>query len=74
MKIEECAGSVSGAGDDRLLEQHAFAREAIEIRRLDAVEAVGVDAIGARRVERDEQQVEIGGTARQRANDRAARR
>ena len=54
----ECAGSVSGADRHRLLEQHAFAREPIEGRRLDVRRAVGADAVGARRVERDDDEVQ----------------
>ena len=45
---------------DRLLEEHALARHAIDGRRLDAVVPVRVDVIGARRVERDEQEVQPG--------------
>jgi hypothetical protein len=46
---------------DRLLEEDPFARKPIEIRRRDAIEAVRVDAIGARRIQRHEQQVEFRG-------------
>ena len=44
----------------RVLEQHAFAREPIEIRRRARGEPVGAESIRARRVERDKQQVEVG--------------
>ena len=58
---------------DGLLEEHALAREAIEVRRLDPGEPVRVDAVGACRVERDEQQVEIaGGDARRQMAERLA--
>src|SRR5207237_1298647 len=46
---------------DRLLEQYALAREAIEVRRRDGVEPVRVNPIRARRIERDDQEVEVGG-------------
>ncbi len=42
----------------RLVEQHSFAREAIECRRLDILVAVRAHAIGARRIERHDDQVE----------------
>ena len=44
---------------DRLLEEDSFAREPIEVRRRNAIEAVRVDAVGARRVERHEQEIEV---------------
>ena len=43
---------------DRLLEQHAFGCQPIDRRRFHIVRAVGADAIGARRVERHDDQVQ----------------
>ena len=44
---------------DGLLEEHTFARQPIEVGRFDRAEPVGMDAVGARRVERDQQQVQV---------------
>ena len=62
MKIDECAGSVSGAGDTACSNSTPSRARRSRFGVSIVVESVGVDAIGARRVERDEQQVEIGGT------------
>ena len=54
-------------GGHRLLEDHTARGDAIEVRRLAVLRAVGAEAVGARRVERDQQQVEV---ARARARRR----
>src|SRR6516165_5699596 len=45
-------------GGRALLEQHPFAREAIDVRCGDALESVGTKMIGASRIERDQQDIE----------------
>ncbi len=46
-------------GRDRMFEQHAFARDQIERGRRAVRPAVGAEAIRARRVQRDDEQVQI---------------
>ena len=60
MKIDECEGSVSGTVAVALLEDHAVARQRVDVRRLDALEAVAAEPVGARRVERDDDDVQVG--------------
>ena len=70
MKSDECAGSVSGAGAAACSNTHAFAGDAIQIRRGARRPAVGADPIRPRRVERDEQQVQVRGLDAARQSDR----
>ena len=55
--IEQCAGSVIGADDVAFEAAHALARQPIDRGRVREAEAVASESIGARRVDRDDQDV-----------------
>src|SRR5262249_28764566 len=48
-------------GSRGILEEHALARQPIEIRRLDSCETIPAYTVGSGRIERDDDEVEIGG-------------
>ena len=60
VKIDECEGSVSGTVAVACSNNDALAGQGVDVRRLDAAEAVAAQPVGARRVERDHHDVERG--------------
>ena len=63
MKSVECAGSVSGADGDRLLEEDAFLCEPVEVRRHGVPVAVRADPVRTGGIQRDDDNVQVAARA-----------